>query len=52
MLEPDSRTVWDCRPDAEPRELGGADVVDLGSVIPGFRFAVDELFGRLRRRDR
>jgi Uma2 family endonuclease len=49
MLEPDSRTIWDCRPGREPRELRGRDEVDPTSVISGFTFAVDELFSRLRR---
>jgi Uma2 family endonuclease len=50
MIEPDSRTIWDCRPDAEPRPLRGPDVVDLGPIIPGFGFTVDELFALLRPR--
>jgi hypothetical protein len=52
MIEPDSRTIWDCRPDLEPVALRGAGVVDLGRVIPGFSFSVEELFRLLRPRRR
>ncbi len=50
MIDPDSRTIWDCRPDSEPRALRGADEVDLEMVIPSLRFTVDALFSRLRAR--
>lgn len=49
MIDADRRTIWDCRPAAEPRQCRGSDVVNLDEVIPGFSFTVEELFGRLRR---
>ena len=45
--EPYVRTFHD---DAESEPLQGADRVDLGDVIPGFSFTVDELFASLRAR--
>jgi Uma2 family endonuclease len=44
------RSVQAFRPDGETEPLRGADRVDLGDVIPGFSFAVDELFAVLRAR--
>ncbi|MDP8921743.1 MAG: Uma2 family endonuclease [Chloroflexota bacterium] len=44
------RYIRTFRPDGEAEPLGGADRVNLSDVIPGFSFAVDELFAALRAR--
>ena len=44
------RWVRAFRPNAESGHLQGADRVELGDVIPGFSFVVDELFAHLRSR--
>jgi Uma2 family endonuclease len=44
------RYVQTFRADAESEPLRGSDRVDLGDVIPGFSFTVDELFAALRAR--
>ena len=45
-----ARYVRTFRDGAESEQLRGADRVDLGDVIPGFSFTVDELFAALRAR--
>lgn len=45
-----ARYVRTFREGAESEPLRGTDRVDLGDVIPGFSFAVDELFAALRAR--
>ena len=45
-----ARYVRTFRSDAESEPLRGSDRVDLGDVIPGFSFTVDELFAALRAR--
>jgi Uma2 family endonuclease len=44
LVDPASLTVTVFRPDAAPRTLGEADVLDGGEVIPGFGVAVAEIF--------
>ena len=45
-----ARYVRTFREDGKSEPLRGADRVDLGNVIPGFSFTVDELFVALRAR--
>lgn len=47
LTNPDDETIRDYRPGAEPRVLSGADVLDLGDVLPGFTLVVGELFAVL-----
>jgi Uma2 family endonuclease len=48
LIRLDRRAIWTFRRDVEVGPLRGSDVVDLGDVIPGFSFVVDNLFGALR----
>jgi Uma2 family endonuclease len=48
LVRPEQRNVWTFRPARESGPLQGLDVVDLSDVIPGFSFAVTDLFGALR----
>jgi Uma2 family endonuclease len=47
VADPGRRTVRAYRPAAESGPLRGVDVVDLGEVLPGFSFVVDELFASI-----
>ena len=49
---PRGRWVRAFRPGAETGLLQGSDRVELGDVIPGLAFVVDELFAHLRSRPR
>jgi hypothetical protein len=44
VFDPDARTVSAHAPDTEARTYAEADVLDGGSVLPGFRLRVAELF--------
>jgi Uma2 family endonuclease len=44
IVHPRREWVRVYRPAEEPRTLSGSDVVDLGSVLPGFSFSVQALF--------
>ncbi len=50
LVDPLRRTVHVFRPDGELGPLAGDDLVDLGDVIPGCAFSVNELFASLRAR--
>ena len=44
VIDPPSRTLTVHRPDHLPETLTGADIVDGGSLLPGFRLPVREIF--------
>jgi Uma2 family endonuclease len=44
LLDPETRTISICRPDAAPRTLHENDTLDGGDVLPGFSVSVAELF--------
>jgi Uma2 family endonuclease len=44
MVDPKRRTVTVRGPDREPRTLSPEDVLDGGTVLPGFRLPVAEIF--------
>jgi Uma2 family endonuclease len=46
-VDPRQRAVRTYRAGAESGPLRGADVVDLGDVLPGFSFVVEELFASI-----
>lgn len=48
LVDPDDESVVLFRPGASPSALCGADELDLGDLLPGFRVAVAELFASLR----
>jgi len=48
LVDPGDRSVLIFRPDAPSVALRGADVIDLGDVVPGFAIPVEELFASLR----
>ena len=50
FVHPRERSVRAFRRDSETPPLRGPERVDLGDVIPGFSFTVDELFAALRAR--
>ena len=47
FADPQRRTVRLFRPGADSGELRGADLLDLGDVLPDFSLTVDELFAPL-----
>jgi Uma2 family endonuclease len=50
LVHPERRAVWTFRPGAESGPLQDADVIDLGDIIPGLAFTVNEVFSGLRAR--
>jgi Uma2 family endonuclease len=47
VADPHRRAIYTIRAGLESGPLRGADVVDLGDVLPGFSFVVGELFGEI-----
>lgn len=47
VLDPERRTVMVIEPDATVRWLRADDALEGGSVLPGFHYAVNELFSEL-----
>lgn len=50
LVDPGRLTIRVFRPEATAGPLRGADVIDLGDVLPGFSFTPDELFASLSMR--
>jgi Uma2 family endonuclease len=48
LLSPNRETIRVFRPDAVPVTMRGADVVDLGDILPDCHFTVAEVFAALR----
>ena len=44
LVDPETRTVELHRADAAPQTLSGADLIEGGATLPGFRVAASELF--------
>ncbi len=44
LVYPESRSLEICRPDEELQTLSGADLVEGGATLPGFRASVNTLF--------
>ncbi|HLH21609.1 MAG TPA: Uma2 family endonuclease [Chloroflexota bacterium] len=51
LVDPTDRSIIAFRPEGRTSALRGADVLDLGDVIPGLRLTVAEIFAALRARD-
>lgn len=48
LVDPEDETILAYRPDVAPRTLQGADVLDFGDLLPGFRLVVEQLFEAAR----
>jgi Uma2 family endonuclease len=47
LADPRRRAIYEVRAGLESGPLRGADVKDLGDVLPGFSFVVEELFASI-----
>lgn len=48
LIDEKDRTIFVSRPGSEPRTLQHDDVLELGSVVPGFAISANDLFSVLR----
>ena len=48
LLDPENRSILVYRPGTTPQRLQGADVLDVGDVLPGFQRVVGELYAAVR----
>jgi Uma2 family endonuclease len=51
LVDPADRSIIAFRPEGRTTALRGADVLDMGDVIPGLCLSVSEIFASLRARD-
>ena len=47
VIDPDDRTIVVLAPGEEPRTLKTGDVLDGGSVLPGFSVSADDIFAQI-----